>query len=227
MVPACSGPLSTLDPAGPAASSIAELWWVMLIGAVILFVLVIGLLALAFLPARVAADIPTSIWLVGGGLVLPAIVLTPLMAFALVRGELLLPARDGDSLQIDVLARQWEWVFIYRPPGRAPARSVNVLHVPAGQPVRLNITSADVVHSFWVPRLAGKIDATPGHITTLQLIASRPGTYRGACAEFCGTAHWEMQMSVQAHELMSEFHDVLDRLPQAAAGDLIPRGRTR
>lgn len=212
---ACSGPFSTLEPAGAAASSIARLWWVMLTGATMLLVLVLGLLALAFIRPGVGRRTPASFWIIWGGLVLPGVVLTPLMIYALASGERLFPARAENIIQVDVLARQWEWLFTYRSSDGTMRTSRNVLHIPAGQPVRLNITSADVIHSFWVPKLAGKIDATPGHVTMLRLNADAPGRYRGLCAEFCGTAHWEMQMAVEAHASKEEFGRAVDQLSSA------------
>ena len=219
-LPGCRGDLSTLDPAGPHAASIADLWWVMFYGAVVLFALVFVLLAFAFLRPGIGRRAPPAFWLVGGGLVLPALVLTPLMIYALWTGERLIfrPA-DGAVTQVDVLARQWEWAFTYRTPDGATHRSVNILHIPAGQPVRLNITSSDVIHSFWVPRLAGKIDAIPGHNNVLRLSADAPGMYRGLCAEFCGVAHLEMQMTVQAHASLAEYEAAIAALPPAPALD--------
>lgn len=192
----------------------------MLVGSAVLLALVAGLLALAFVQPGIGRNMPASVWLIGGGLVLPGVVLTPLMIYALLSGERLFAARVEAITRVDVLARQWEWMFIYRMAEGAPRRSINVLHLPAGQPVRLNITSADVIHSFWIPRLAGKIDAVPGHVTVLQLSADAPGRYRGQCAEFCGTAHLEMQMNVEAHASMEEFAIVLDGLPEAEGADL-------
>jgi len=75
----------------------------------------------------------------------------------------------------------------------------NELHIPANTPVDIYVTSSDVIHSFWVPRLAGKIDAIPGHTSVLRLEADEPGDYRGQCAEFCGRGHAHMQFRVSAH----------------------------
>ncbi|MDP2409756.1 MAG: cytochrome c oxidase subunit II [Pseudolabrys sp.] len=217
--------MSTLDTAGPAAASIATLWWVMLIGATLIFLFVMALLALVFIRPGIGRGTPASWWLVGGGLAFPAVVLTPLLIYALWAGERLFPTGDPAVAQVDVVARQWEWNFTYRNAAGAPVQSSNTLHIQAGQPVQLNITSADVIHSFWVPRLAGKIDAIPGHVTVLQLKADAPGLYRGICAEFCGTAHLEMQFALQAHAA-EDFNAVLGGLPPAAAPDVnAPRGR--
>jgi cytochrome c oxidase subunit 2 len=196
----------------------------MLIGATLIFVLVMTLLALAFTRPGLGRRTPAAWWLGGGGLAFPAVVLTPLLVYALWSGERLFPAGDAVSAQrVDVVARQWEWAFTYRNAAGAPVRTSNTLHIQAGQPARLNITSADVIHSFWVPRLAGKIDAIPGHFTVLQLKAEMPGRYRGVCAEFCGTSHLEMQFAVQAHTA-EDFNAVLGTLPRAGAV-VSPRGR--
>jgi cytochrome c oxidase subunit 2 len=79
------------------------------------------------------------------------------------------------------------------------------------------VTSGDVIHSFWIPRLGGKIDAIPGHINTIRLMAERPGQYGGVCAEFCGEGHSAMRFSVEAHGATG-FEDVLQQLSAARAG---------
>ncbi len=207
------------------AAGIASLWWVMLIGATLIFTFVMSLLALTFFRPGLGRGTPASWWLVGGGLAFPAAVLTPLLIYALWSGERLFPTGDPAVAQVDVVGRQWEWTFTYRNASGAPVRSSNTLHIEAGRPVQLNITSADVIHAFWVPRLAGKIDAIPGHVTVLQIKADTPGIYRGLCAEFCGTAHLEMQFAVEAHEA-GAFNAVLGGLPPAGAPDVnAPRGR--
>jgi len=195
----CTGPLSTLDTAGPAAASIATLWWVMLAGAMALFALVVALLLAAFVKPGSGAGTRPLLWLAGGGLVLPAFVLTPLLFYALWSGERLLAHPLSGAIRIEAEARQWQWTFTYPDAAGGPRSTVNVLHVPAGSPVDLRITSADVIHSFWVPRLAGKIDAIPGHTNMLRVVAERPGFYRGVCAEFCGTGHTGMEVLVEAH----------------------------
>ena len=222
---ACTGPFSTLEPAGPAAARIAELWWVMLAGATALFLLVMLLLIVAFLRPEAGRNAPDWLWLVGGGLALPGIVLLPLMVYGLVRGEMLFAAGSDGVLEANALARQWEWVFTYPRPDGPPVRSVNVLHIPAGQPVRLAIGSFDVIHSFWIPRLAGKMDAIPGHLNVQQLLAEHPGVYHGRCAEFCGLAHTTMLISVHAHGSIEEFERAVAALEPASPSDLTLRGQ--
>ncbi|MDQ0511753.1 cytochrome c oxidase subunit II [Ancylobacter amanitiformis] len=216
MLAGCTGPLSTLAPAGPAAGSIASLWWVMLAGATALFALVMGLFALVMLRPDWARRISPARWIVLGGLVLPAIVLTPLLVFALLTGERLLPRLAADPMRIEAEARQWEWTFRY--PDGGGAETPGVLHLPAGTPVDVVVTSADVIHAFWIPRLAGKIDAVPGHANVLSIEADRPGTYQGLCNEFCGLGHTGMRFDVIVHPA-AEFPAAL---AAAAAGKVQP-----
>lgn len=99
---------------------------------------------------------------------------------------------------VSAKARQWAWSFGYDDlPGRV---TESVLHIPAGQPVRVRITSVDVVHCFWVPRLAGKLDAIPGHVNTLMLQADRPGDYAGQSAEFSGRDYLGHVFTLRAHD---------------------------
>ncbi|UYO39867.1 cytochrome c oxidase subunit II [Rhodopseudomonas palustris] len=195
----CGGPLSTLDPAGPSAAAIAQLWWLMLAGAVVLFGLVMVLLLWAFVRRSAAPDRP-KLWLAGGGLVLPVLVLMPLLGFGLLTGERLLAhPRAAEVTRIEVEARQWQWTFRYPATAGGTRVSVNELHLPVGRPVDLHVTSPDVIHGFWIPRLGGKIDAIPGHINVIRLSADRPGSYHGVCAEFCGGGHTAMDFRVTAH----------------------------
>lgn len=192
----CAGPLSTLDPGGPAAAAIATLWWVMLAGAAVLFALVIALLAIALLRPEWGRSVSPRRWIVLGGLALPAVVLPPLVAYGLVAGERLLPLPGQEPMRIDVIAEQWRWSFRY--PGHDGV-TTGELHLPAGQPVDLAVTSLDVIHSFWIPRLAGKIDAVPGHVNALRIQADVAGRYHGICAEFCGDGHAGMRFEAVAH----------------------------
>lgn len=196
---ACSGALSTLDPAGPAAQQIAALWWAMFIGAVFIFLFVIGLLAWT-LRRRASGGSPRPrTWIVIGGLVFPAVVLVLTLGFSSVIGERLLPRASADTVTVDVEAAQWRWTFAQDlPSGRV--QHVGTLHIPAGRPVDLRISSVDVIHSVWVPRLGGKLDAIPGRINTLRLQAEHAGVYEGQCAEYCGVGHRAMQFRVVAHD---------------------------
>ncbi|MHA6723912.1 cytochrome c oxidase subunit II [Sphingomonas sp. RS2018] len=187
--------MSTIDPAGPHAASVARLWWIMLAGATLLALLVFVLLAAAF-RRRGRGVAREGLWLGWLGLAMPCAVLAALLVYALLLGGRMLPTAAPDTVTIGVEARRYAWAFTY--PGRASTE--NVLHIPAGRPVDLSITATDVIHSVWVPRLAGKMDAIPGHTNTLRIVAARPGTYRGECAEYCGVGHREHGFTVVAHD---------------------------
>jgi len=176
---------------------IATLWWVMLTGAAALFLLVMVLFALVICLPGWGARISSARWIVLGGLCLPAVILTPLVAYGLITGERLLPRHAAEPLRIEAEARQWVWTFRY--PSYGQVKTQGVLHLPAGVPVDIVVTSVDVIHAFWVPQLAGKIDAVPGHTNLLRIQADRPGSYQGICNEFCGIGHSGMRFDVVVH----------------------------
>ncbi len=190
----CAGPLSTLDPSGRAAASIAGLWWVMLAGAAVLFAMVLVLFFMVIRRPGWGSRVSPMRWIVLGGLVLPAIVLIPLIGYALLAGERLLPLPTQAPMRIEAIAQQWRWTFRY--PDQGGVETENVLHMPAGVPVDMVVTSKDVVHAFWIPRLAGKIDAVPGHENRLRIQADHPGQYAGQCNQFCGIGHARMHFAV-------------------------------
>jgi cytochrome c oxidase subunit II len=211
----CGGPYSTLDPAGPAAAAVAMLWWGMFafFSLVLLALLGLWLFAMRREPGLIGKREVRRIHvrcLIGGGLILPLASIAVLLGVGIPLGHHMLPlAVDGGRvLRIDVKARQWWWEIRYPDTG---VRLVNELHIPAGVPVNVHLTSADVIHSFWVPRLGGKLDAIPGRSNVLRLQADAPGTYLGQCAEFCGLGHAHMQFSVHAHRA-----DDFDRWLEAA-----------
>ena len=207
----CSGPLSALSASGPAASAIAILWWVMLVGSAIIFALVLGLFALVIGRPGWGSSVSSARWIVLGGLVLPGVVLTPLVAYGLITGERLLPLPVTAPRLIEAEGRQWSWTFRY--PGEGGVQTVNVLHLPAGVSVDIAVSSFDVIHSFWIPRFAGKIDAVPGHVNVLRIQADEPGRYEGQCSEFCGIGHAQMRFAVIVHQAK----DFSAALAQAAA----------
>jgi cytochrome c oxidase subunit II len=183
-----------VHPAGPAAAAIAELWWVMLAGSTVIFLFVMALIALAF---RRGGDerAPHRVWIVGLGLAFPVVVLSALLIWGLVLGERhLIPGDDAPVVQAE--ARQWAWTFRYPDSGRTPTE--DILIIPAGQPVDVELTSLDVIHSFWVPRLAGKLDAIPGRTNVLRLQADAPGDYQGVSAEFSGIGYLGHRFTVRA-----------------------------
>lgn len=196
-LPGCEDSLSTLHPSGPAADAIATLWWVMLVAACLIFGLVMALLVLAF--RRSSSDGGgEKVWLVGLGLAFPMTVLAALLGYGLVIGERLIPRESPDVVTVGAEGRQWEWRFTYADlPGFGTDR---VLHIPAATPVDVEITSADVIHSFWVPRLAGKLDAIPGHVNVLRIEAWEPGEFEGVSAEYSGPGYLYHRFTVIAHD---------------------------
>ena len=177
----------------------------MLAGAAMIFALVLALLAGAFFRrggggggGRADDGALVRLWIVGLGLAFSMAVLAALLAYGLVIGEKLLPRESAGIVSVQAEGRQWSWRFAY---GDAPGVvTENVLHIPAGRPVDVAITTTDVVHSFWVPRLAGKLDAIPGHVNVLRIEADAPGRYAGQSAEFSGTGYSGHKFVVIAHE---------------------------
>jgi cytochrome c oxidase subunit II len=197
----CDGAMPALAPAGPGAARIADLWWLMLgvtgAGAAI----AIGALVWAALRrrARDREAAPPSpgedrVILILGGAVPAAILLGLLVASFRVGAQVAHPPGEP-AVTIDVIGHQFWWEVRYPDHGVVTA---NEIHVPAGAPVRLRLTSADVIHSFWVPELHGKMDLLPGKLNEFWIQADAPGVYRGQCAEFCGVQHALMALLVVA-----------------------------
>lgn len=165
-------------------------------------------------------------WVIGGGIVLPTLSIILLLVFGLPAGRSMLPLPvDGEPpLVIEVTGHQWWWEIRYPD---ANVVTANRLVVPVGRPVDFHITSADVIHSFWVPRLGGKMDMIPGRTNVIRLQADLAGTYRGQCSEFCGLQHAHMVLAVDALEpadfeawLAARRDQVIASLPPGDAGDV-------
>jgi cytochrome c oxidase subunit 2 len=128
-------------------------------------------------------------------------------------------------VDIEVIGHQWWWEIHY---SNQNFDTANEIHIPVGQPVTVHVTSADVVHSFWVPELHGKIDLIPGQTNTISLEADQAGVYRGQCAEFCGAQHAHMAILVIA-EPAGQFSAWLDNQSRAgvepAVGSLEQEGQ--
>jgi cytochrome c oxidase subunit 2 len=198
---------SSLAPQGPAASQIALLWWMLFGMGLAVYVLFSVLLLASLLRRRRHVEdetsddlkrIPARIsnkWIISGGVVLPSVVLTVVMAATVwvMRPVTALP--PAGALTIEVTGYQWWWSVRYPDQQFVTA---NEIHIPVGRPVSIKLTSADVIHSFWVPELHGKLDMMPGRTHTLLLQADRPGEYRGLCAEYCGMQHAKMAFLVIA-----------------------------
>ena len=214
----CSGQQSALAPAGEGAERLASLFWTMSAGAVVIWALVVGAAVYAsrLRPGPHSERIGRV--LLWGGTAFSTAVLTGLLVF----GLMLMPdlRAAGDRLKITVSGEQWWWRVRYLAPGGSgPIESANEVRLPLGQRVELELTSPDTIHSFWIPPLGGKVDMIPGRVTRLVLEPTRTGTFRGACAEFCGTSHALMAFSVVVLE-EAAFEDWLadEAAPATAPG---------
>nr|WP_237763578.1 cytochrome B [Falsirhodobacter sp. alg1] len=189
--------MSVLSPAGPAAAEVARLWWVMATGAGLITAFVLAMLWGAIRGAPRKASF--RVWIVGWGLVFTMTVLGVLLASALWTGERII-ARGDSVVRVQAHASRYKWDFVQPAPGGWPVTTRNVLYVPAGQPFEVEIRSSDVIHSFWVPRLGGKMDAIPGHVNLHRLQADRPGEYAGQSAEFSGPGYRKMRFTLIAYD---------------------------
>ena len=205
----CAGRPAALDPAGPQAARIAGFWWLLLAVSIAVSVVVLAVLLDALarrrgggLPPTPAVDPGLERRLtfgVAAAVVLTAVLLLSLFVASLRTARALNALGEPDALTVEVTGHQWWWEVEYW--DSAPARRVrtaNEIHVPVGRPVLVKTRSADVIHSLWAPRLAGKKDLLPQHATSLWMQADRPGMFDGQCAEFCGHQHAHMRLTVVA-----------------------------
>ena len=220
---------SALHPQGPAATIVAEMFWVMCAGAAIILVAVTALAAYAvFAPRKDAAILSGSSLIVAGGIVFPVLTLSALLLYSFVRAGSIAPAAPRPAVRIEVVGEQWWWRVHYLDAGgRSDFVTANEIRIPVGQPVQLDLNSADVIHSFWVPSLAGKLDMIPGRTNRLRIQADRPGRYRGQCAEYCGGPHARMAVFVVAEppEQFDRWMQIQRRPATAPADDIRRKGR--
>lgn len=196
---ALAQPPSPLDPQSESAGEVANLFWLILWIAIAVFVLVEGLLVFAVIRYRRREDDEEPEQVHGNATleimwtVVPSLVMAVLFTLTLrtLQAQRNVPE---DAIQIQVVGQQWFWTFKYE----NGVTASNELYIPVGQPVEFVVTSNDVIHSFWVPQLGGKIDAIPGARTTTWFEAQEPGDYVGQCAEFCGLEHYAMLFTVRA-----------------------------
>ncbi|KQT85473.1 cytochrome c oxidase subunit II [Aurantimonas sp. Leaf443] len=225
---ACAGPQSTLTDAGTESAAVAWLFWIMLAGAVVIWLLVMGLSVYATKINPAAHSEKTGLRLIAwGGVVFPTVVLAVLIVWGLekmpeFRGE-------GEGPKIAVSGERFWWRVAYGVEGEPgvvkslPAggvESANELWLPVGRRTEILLGSPDVIHSFWVPSIAGKTDTIPGRVNRIVLEPTREGVYNGVCAEFCGEAHAQMAFRVIVVP-PAEYEAYVARQAQGAA---VPQG---
>lgn len=203
----CVGEQSAFSGFSVGAARVVQLSWILTIGAGLLLLLVMVLLGLALWGSdawrRALRSEKAVVWL---GIVMPVTVLTALLIYGFVLMRLdAAPEFKGDPLRIEVVGEQWWWRVIYHHADGTTTESANELRFPVGQPVELVLTSADVIHSFWLPAYGGKVDMIPGRTNYLRFLPTHIGITRGQCAEYCGGAHalmafYAVAMSAEAFE---------------------------
>jgi cytochrome c oxidase subunit 2 len=188
----CTGVQSALSPAGQEAEKIAALFWWMTVGAGVVWVSVIALAMFASKRRPAGDRARGGDWIIFGGAAAPTVVLAILLSLGLSMLPDLLAVAPRNSLRIHVHGEQWWWRVRYEAPERLPFETANEIRLPVGEPVEFLLHSSNVIHSFWIPSLAGKMDAMPGRVNRLVIHPTRTGTFRGTCAEFCGIGHAKM-----------------------------------
>ncbi|MEN8260234.1 MAG: cytochrome c oxidase subunit II [Pseudomonadota bacterium] len=221
---------SVLNPETAVAQLIATIGWIMVAGSALIFLVVIALSAYAlFAPAERRAKIARHSLIIYGGVVFPVITLFALLIYALVLADTIVDDDEPARLRIEVVGEQFWWRVRYlNEAGETDAVTANEIHIPVGWPVDIQVKAVDVIHSFWVPNLAGKIDMIPGRTNTLRISVSRAGTWRGQCAEYCGAQHAKMAFHVvsETPEAFAAWLAVQRRPAQEPDNRWLKRGKT-
>ena len=233
----CAQEQSAFSTGGPVAAAYANIGYIMFAGATAILVLVVGLTAYAVLARpEQRAWLARRRSILAGGIALPVVTLSTLLVYGLwlarqaELGEVGRTAahRTDGALSIEVVGEQFWWRVRYLDAaGKVAFETANEILIPTGRSVALTLSSADVIHSFWVPSLAGKIDMTPGRTTTLTLNAARAGSYRGQCAEYCGAQHARMSFHTiaVAPDAFEAWMERRRRAPPEPADRFLSRGR--
>jgi cytochrome c oxidase subunit 2 len=197
-----------LSPAGPAAAELARVGWIVLVLFSIVSIFVWGLIFWLGLRRRGrVTDAPDveevrgESWIVLGSVALPAAILVFMFVLTLQAMRATPMHAHGTAPAIRLIGHQWWWEIEYpADAGGGQFTSANEIHIPVGEPVDIELVSRDVIHSFWVPSLQGKVDLIPGVDNRVRVEASRAGIYHGQCAEYCGAEHGRMRLLVVADE---------------------------
>ncbi len=187
--------MSALEPAGRDAERLSVLFTWMWFGALVIWLGMIGLALWVPRSEAAASARGRRALIIGGGVVFPLVVLTLLLVFGVAELPATL-ARGHDRVTLEITGRQWWWRVRYLEPGFEPLELANEIRLPVGRRIDAHLLSDNVVHSFWVPALTGKMDMVPGRINRIALEPTRTGTFQGACAEFCGLSHAHMHLDV-------------------------------
>lgn len=192
---------SVLHPSGPHAEAVARLSGVLFYGGGAILLLVMALTAYAIWAPKRGRWASGKRFIVIGGLIFPIVTLSALLVYGFsIARAVITPASPAD-LRIEVTGEQWWWRVRYLDAnGAVDFVTANELRIPTGRDADVILKSADVIHSFWVPNLAGKLDMIPGHVKRLRLNADRAGVFRGQCAEYCGGPHAQMAFYVIAQD---------------------------
>lgn len=197
---ACEGIQSSLMPRGPQARVIADISWIMFFGAaaILLLVMCLALYAIYRDPGK-RLNPSSNKLIIAGGVLLPVVTLSALLAYTVyAMGTLRAQPEASSATRIEVVGNRWWWDVHYLNADGSKISTANEIRIPAGEPVMVMLKTRDVIHSFWVPNLAGKIDLIPGRTNHITLLADAPGMFRGQCAEFCGEQHARMAFHVIA-----------------------------
>jgi cytochrome c oxidase subunit 2 len=196
----CGGVQSALVPRGAEAAEIDTLFWTVTWVSVAVTVLVVSFVAIALWGPSRWRNIIADHWVVTvGGIALPVVVLSALLAYGLIvmqAGAARSASADGPG--VTIVGKRWWWEVVYERADGSAVVSANELRLPVGQPVEVRLESDNVIHSFWAPQLGGKLDMIPGRTNVLTLEATEAGISRAQCAEYCGGAHALMSMYVVA-----------------------------
>lgn len=226
-VAGCGGSQSTLAPAGREAETIAALFWWMAGGAVVIWTVVTGLILYSITAHPGPKARQMGLLIIGGGAVVPTIVLAVLLTFGLATLPKLVAPVPPECPRIHVVGEQWWWRVTYRTHDGDSIPVANEIHLPVGEPVEFLLDAADVIHAFWIPALGGKVDMIPGRTNRLRLEPTKVGVYRGVCAEYCGEAHAEMSFIVIVEE-KKDYDNWLSQQTRDATeptGELAQRGK--
>ena len=192
---------STLNPVGPVADKESNLFYFILVVATIVFVIVEAALVYSIVRYRERPGMPAPAQIHGNNKVeaawtiAPALFLFAVLVYTIYTMFTLAPA-GTPALEVRVYGHQWWWEFDYTKSPNYGFATADSLHIPVGAVVRADLFSDNVIHSFWIPEITGKTDVIPGHDNYMIFRADKVGTYRGECAEFCGTQHAHMDFNV-------------------------------